>query len=262
MGDVSIIARRLGDGHVQYGWSGNGGYYRKTGRRLKNWYQNPEDVEYLFGLGQTSLIGKKGSEEGGYSWFASHDLTGKSFWIGSTENDIYSKIMFIDYVYFYDLDHRWYYVIPGLFSIKMPIEFIENHLDKDGYEFDYRELIEDKVVQYILTDFGEKDEDFKAYLEKEGFSPEEMMENIRKNNRELKELLYDSRHEKVFDYFEDWVLIKTDDANEEITDIVVKKKEEKHVIGNLNRLGMCKKVNSYKDYRQGFVGISCIVIHP
>lgn len=28
MGDVSIIARRLTDGHVQYGWSGNGGYYK------------------------------------------------------------------------------------------------------------------------------------------------------------------------------------------------------------------------------------------
>lgn len=28
MGDVSIIARRLEDGHVQYGWSGNGGYYK------------------------------------------------------------------------------------------------------------------------------------------------------------------------------------------------------------------------------------------
>lgn len=27
MGDVSIIARRLADGYVQYGWSGNGGYF-------------------------------------------------------------------------------------------------------------------------------------------------------------------------------------------------------------------------------------------
>ena len=34
MGDISIIARRLGDGHVQYGWSGNGGYYSMVGARL------------------------------------------------------------------------------------------------------------------------------------------------------------------------------------------------------------------------------------
>ena len=34
MGDISIIARRLEDGHVQYGWSGNGGYYKVVGNRL------------------------------------------------------------------------------------------------------------------------------------------------------------------------------------------------------------------------------------
>ena len=34
MGDVSIIARRLEDGHVQYGWSGNGGYYKVVGVRV------------------------------------------------------------------------------------------------------------------------------------------------------------------------------------------------------------------------------------
>lgn len=33
MGDVSIIARRLPDGHVQYGWSGNGGYFKVVARR-------------------------------------------------------------------------------------------------------------------------------------------------------------------------------------------------------------------------------------
>ena len=36
MGDISIIARRLDDGHVQYGWSGNGGYFRNVGMRLWN----------------------------------------------------------------------------------------------------------------------------------------------------------------------------------------------------------------------------------
>lgn len=58
MGDVSIIARRLEDGHVQYGWSGNGGYYKVVGVRLLLWYLEPEDVEYLFGLGQTLFFVK------------------------------------------------------------------------------------------------------------------------------------------------------------------------------------------------------------
>ena len=65
MGDASIIARLLANGHVQYGWSGNGGYFSMVGIRLLLWYQEPKNVEYLFSLGQTSLIGKIGSEKGG-----------------------------------------------------------------------------------------------------------------------------------------------------------------------------------------------------
>ena len=54
MADISIIARRLKNGNVEYGWSGNGGYYSSVGIRLLAWYDNPADVDYLFGLGQTS----------------------------------------------------------------------------------------------------------------------------------------------------------------------------------------------------------------
>lgn len=106
MGDISIIARRLEDGHVQYGWSGNGGYYKVVGVRLLLWYLEPEDVEYLFGLGQTALIGKRGSEYGGYRWIETHDLTGEPFWLDCSERSIFSRIVFIDYGYFYDLDHN------------------------------------------------------------------------------------------------------------------------------------------------------------
>lgn len=63
MGDASIIARLLANGHVQYGWSGNGGYFSMVGIRLLLWYQEPKNVEYLFSLGQTSLIEKIGSEK-------------------------------------------------------------------------------------------------------------------------------------------------------------------------------------------------------
>ena len=46
MGDISVIARRLKDGHVQYDWSGNGGYCANTGLRLLAWYNDPVQVEY------------------------------------------------------------------------------------------------------------------------------------------------------------------------------------------------------------------------
>ncbi len=34
MGDLSIIARRLSDKYVQYGFSGSGGYFKNVGFRI------------------------------------------------------------------------------------------------------------------------------------------------------------------------------------------------------------------------------------
>lgn len=228
MGDISIIARRLKDGHVQYGWSGNGGYFKMVGQRLLLWYQKPEDVEYLFELGQTGLIGKKGSEEGGFCRFESHDLTGEPFWLGSTEKAIFSKIYFIDYGYFYDLDSRWYYIMPGPFRIKMPLELIEHQVNEDGYEFDYLAKVGDQILRYILMEYPDKEPDFKFFLEQEGYCLENVIQGItNKGMLSIMELF--EKYKKVFEYFDDWILIKANDANTEIKEIVVKKKEENHV---------------------------------
>ena len=44
MGDTSIIARRRADGQVEYGWSGNGGYFKMVGIRLLIWYSHPGNI--------------------------------------------------------------------------------------------------------------------------------------------------------------------------------------------------------------------------
>ena len=152
MGDTSIIVRRRADGQVEYGWSGNGGYFKMVGIRLLIWYSHPEMVDYLFGLGQTRMIGRPG----GNSWLEARALTGEPFWKGDTEREIFGKIMFVDYGYFYEMDQRWYYIIPGPFRIKVPLELIEKHLDENDYEFEYRRKIEDQVLRYILTEYKEK----------------------------------------------------------------------------------------------------------
>lgn len=228
MGDASIIARRLQDGHVQYGWSGNGGYFGIVGMRLLLWYQKPEDVEYLFELGQTRFIGRKGSEMGGFPRFESHALIEEPFWLGRTERAIFSKIAFIDYGYFYDLNHRWYYIIPGPFRIKMPLELIEENLDEDGKEFEYVSKIEDKILKYIFIEYIQNDRDFKRYLEREGYCPETVMENIKDEGKMLVMKLYD-HYKRIYEYFDDWILIKTNDENTDITEIVLKRKGEKHL---------------------------------
>ena len=228
MGDISIIARRLKDGHVQYGWSGNGGYFSMVGIRLLLWYQEPDDVEYLFELGQTSLIGKKGSEKGGFHRFESHCLTGEPFWLGRTERLIFSKIVFIDYGYFYDLDNKWYYIIPGPFRIKIPLELIERNLNDRGYEFDYLRKMEDKILRYILNEYPKLHPEFAEHIEKEGYSAAKIAESI--NNDGLLSVmeLYD-KYRKVFDYFDDWILVKANSDYTEIKDIVVRKRSDHHI---------------------------------
>lgn len=228
MGDTSIIARRLTDGHVQYGWSGNGGYFKNVGLRLLLWYQKPEDVEYLFELGQTGQIGKKGSERGNWKWYEEHNLTGEGFWLGTTERMIFSKLMFIDYGYFYDLDHRWYYIIPGPFRIKMPLELIDHNVDEWDMEFTYIHKIEDRILKYILTEYVQKDCDFQKHLEQKGYCLENVMEDIKEDGLMRIMKFYDN-YKKIYEYFDDWILLKTNDTNTTIIDIIVKKREENHI---------------------------------
>ncbi len=228
MGDVSIIARRLEDGHVQYGWSGNGGYFKSVGARLLLWYQEQEDVEYLFGLGQTRLIGKPGSEHGGAPFMQTHSLTGEGFWLDRTEQRIFSKIAFVDYGYFFDLDHKWYYIIPVPFSIKIPLALVAHHLNDRGYEFDYLSSVQNDVLVYILGEYREQDVEFADFLDQEGYCIEEVKENIGQNGLLSVHEFY-RQYKKIYDYFDAWVLIKANEENTENTDIIVKKKTEEHI---------------------------------
>ena len=70
-----------------------GVYFSMGGIRLLLWYQEPKNVEYLFSLGQTSLIGKIGSEKGGFNWYETHCPTGEPFWLANTERMIFSRIV-------------------------------------------------------------------------------------------------------------------------------------------------------------------------
>ena len=229
MGDVSIIARRHENGMVEYGWSGNGGYFNNTGARLLEWYndKNEEIIDNLFSLGQLKFIGKPGSEYGGYTLFYSHKRTGEPHWLGKTEREIFSKIAFIDYGYFYDLDKQWYYIIPGPFRIKIPLELIENNLDENGYEFTFREEIEKLVMDEILLKYPLKHDEFKKLLnnqEKEIYS--ELI-----NDKFPIENLWD-KYPWIFRYFDDWVLIVANNENTTIQSIEMRKKTDIHIETN------------------------------
>lgn len=228
MGDVSIIARRLSDGHVQYGWSGNGGCYKFTGAKLLAWYQDPKDVEYLFELGQTKMIGQVGSEYGGYSFFETHSLTGKPFWLGNTEQMIYSKIDFIDYAYFYDLDHTWYYIFPNPFSVKVPLELIFNNIDDRGEEFDYWEKLQVKIVNYIFNEYTMIDSEFVSFLEEKGYDSEKIIsDTCQEDAWALYEL--SDKYKAIYEYFDDWILIKANSDYTEMKEIVMHRNNNNHI---------------------------------
>ena len=233
MGDVSIIARRIPGGYVQYGWSGNGGYYKHVGYKLLESYTEPDKVEYLFGLGQTARIGRPGSENGGQLWYFTHQLTGEPFWLDKTERMIFSQIAFIDYGYFYDSDNTWYYIIPGPFRIKIPLSHIADNLDDKEYEFDYCRLIEKKLISYMFGEYLENNSDFRAYLIQKIPADEnslaEKVSEIRDGILAERYPIHDGLYEKyrvIFDYFDDWVVVVPTDSGLQFK---MKKKTETHI---------------------------------
>ncbi|MBE6909223.1 MAG: hypothetical protein E7474_06590 [Ruminococcaceae bacterium] len=228
MGDTSIIARRLSDKYVQYGWSGNGGYYECVGACLLEDYQTPEMVEYLFALGQLHQLNKPYSEL--TTKFFKNEPTGEPHWVDPSERWIFSKIMFIDYGYFYDSDGKWYYVIPGPFRIKMPLELIGNNLDNKGYEFSYRHTVQEQLLKHIFEDVYPNDEAFRKALAEAEYTEQK----IRETYEELAQSehpIYDlfESHKSIFEYFDDWVLCRTDAEYTKITEFVMKPHTETHI---------------------------------
>ena len=230
MGDTSVIARRLSDGHVQYGWGGNGGCLRNTGIRLLSWYLDAKDVEYLFSLGQTSGNGKPGSENGGCKWYERHGLTGEPFWLGNSEREIFSKLMFVNYGYFFDTDDKWYYILVGPFRIKMPLMLVAENSDDECYEFEFCQKVENDILKYIFTDYLRENLAFQQFLKIKSYDAEKILEAIqdeRFNCQYSQYKLFDL-YRDIFDYFDDWILVTCDENYKNIEKIIVKKQEEKH----------------------------------
>lgn len=136
--------------------------------------------------------------------------------------------MFIDYGYFYDLDHKWYYIIPGPFRIKIPLELIEKNLDERDYEFKYERKVEARIARFILNDYPKTDPIFEELIHTKGYISEVILANISENDVPLLYNLY-RKYRDIYDYFDDWILVKSNANHTEISEIVVKKKTDLHV---------------------------------
>lgn len=184
-------------------------------------------VEYLFGLGQLGLIGAPGSEKGGFSWMKTHDLTGKPHYLGTSEDEIFSKIAFVDYGYLYDVDNKWYYIVPHYFNIKMPLQLVENHLDERYYEFDFVQKLGCEILEYILGQYREENLDFKNLLEEKGYCASALLEEFKDKDFILDRFC--DKYRTIAGYFDDWIVVE---ANEDCTEVVgfkLKKCTEEHI---------------------------------
>lgn len=129
MGDVSILARRLPGGYVQHHWAGNGGCLDIYGGLILEEYTTPEDVEYLFGLGELARLSYKNSEQSDHWW--KNSPTGHGSWVGASEFSVFDRMAFTDYIYFYEsAEQKWYFISPYPMAIaKVPLEWCVDSME-------------------------------------------------------------------------------------------------------------------------------------
>lgn len=173
MGESSIIARRLPDGHVQFGWSGEGGNFQHVGRKLLDWYNTPDMVAYLFSLGQMERLVNPLADGDQYRQRTTVPA-GEPYFIGTSENDLFSKVMFVSFAYFFDTDDRWYYIQPGSFRIKVPLREVSEYLELAGkeMEFDLFRKIKAQILRTIADGWYLNDEEFHVLADRNGFDRE------------------------------------------------------------------------------------------
>lgn len=213
---MSAIARRIKDGTVEFGRSGDGGYFRDTGSRLFRWYQDPEAVDYLFGLGQTMQIGAVGRVHDQKDLENSNLPTVEKFMKADTEQAIFDELPCIKHVYFYDLDNEWYYVVPGSFKIKIPLRFLEGKIESKVVD-----AVSLLICKYMFTEYRDKDHLFSELLDWEDcklgpISARNPIGYLRNN------------YYSVYDYFDKWVVIKCDNEYKSVADILMRKKTKDH----------------------------------
>ena len=217
MGDTSIIARRLADGSIQYGWSGNGGTLDIRGEILDCYYDTPELVDYLFSLGQMELIAAPHSEETDF-WYRNRP-TGSPHWVVQSENEIFDRFVFIDYIYFYETgEDKWYFIFPSKFAVKVPLSWCVSYMDSytpDGERKDQRQCL-CKIshdAAFRICELYEEDQQFHMYCIHRGIDDKrvrELMDMIDGLYGNDDDTLFRIKDNNVFScmcrYFDDWMI--------------------------------------------------------
>lgn len=222
MGDIGIIARRLTDGRVQYGWSGNGCCLNSAGVILQLCYDTPEKIESLFSLGQLRLLAYPGSENG-TDWFK-NTPSGRPHWFGTSERDVFSKIAFIDYTYFYETSEgKWYFLdSESGFVVKVPLKWCVEYMEKylcGKARYNQGPLlahIQHIIISSLLHKYGE-DPSFTSWCTGRGIKASDVngfdtiMRNRTQNSSDCRcamaDVIRNNRYEDMVNYFDPWAVL-------------------------------------------------------
>lgn len=224
-----VFARRLTTEYIQYGCIIDDGYLEMAGCRLANYYKNDENIDWLFDQGDIEDLGIPGGEK--ISWFFTMRpyKNSKGLKVCKGENAIDPWLMFTDYHYIYELDKKWYYMRPYGFRNKISLDYVLKRMkslseDRDA-DYLIRKEIDSMVIHHILYEYPKGDEEFKKILE--NIDVDDIYKKACDDDFPIN--YFQSNNPLISNYFDKWVLLKTNTEDTEITEIIVKKNSENHV---------------------------------
>lgn len=144
----------------------------------------------------------------------------------------------MDVGFFYDLDNQWYYVFPGPFRLKIPMHLMVACVDTTRYGYVERDFLYevDRLLMETIRRRYEEDEDGRTYLAGRGYDRDKFTESMGAVLR-LEEAqpcqsradLLRERHPVIYGYFDNWAVVRPNQEWSAIQDILLRKKEDKHL---------------------------------
>ncbi len=132
-------------------------------------------------------------------------------------------------MYFYDIDDKWYYVLPNTFLIKVPLEYLGVRYIKSKGEFnscDECVQIDKLVAKCILEEWYSTNDCFQSYVcEHYPQGIESIKQDVYNGEDNPCHLLY-LKYSLIYEWFDDWAVVNINESNTEIEGIVLRPRQD------------------------------------
>ena len=114
----------------------------------------------------------------------------------------------------------------------MPLTLVEDNLDSDNREYAFIHEVSRAILSEVSGPYYDNNEDFREYLTECGYDAEgfrtlitQLQAEADEDERDVQYLLYE-KAQKVFNYFDDWIVVRATEDGKGIGEIIMKKKAE------------------------------------